>query len=209
VRRSGTWRSIARPWQIANPDRLLYGADGDVAIYEGKTAHAMHADTWGRPGTDNIPVYYRTQTLWYLDTFGYTTCHLAVLIGGSDYREYIVRYDAAEAELMRTFGAEFMASLAANDRPPIDESDSTYQAVRSLNPHIEDRHKEVPEDIAVRYITACGVERDAKAAKQRASSELLDAMGAARYAVHQGQRIAMRAVKGDNTPYLRAIQLKE
>ena len=52
---------------------------------------------------------------------------------------------------------------------------------------------------------ACSIFTDAKAAKQCATSELLDAMGTAKYAVHQGERIAMRAVRGDNNPHLRPI----
>lgn len=204
VRKTVTWRSKARPWQLASPDRLLSGHAGP-AILEVKTAHGMDAHAWGESGSADVPVYYRCQALHYLDVFGYQTCHFAVLIGGSDYREFTVEFDVDEAWMMRDEGEKFLASLEANERPDIDDSDSTYQTVRALHPDIDGTDKEVDPFIGAQYRVACANERSAKLLKQRASSELLDAMGTARYATLNGERIAMRTAVGDKTPFLRPI----
>lgn len=207
--RTGTWRSVDRPWQIANPDRMLIGKGGEKAsILEVKTAHAYNADAWGPSGTDQVPVYYRTQTLWYLDCFQYEACHLAVLIGGADYREYLIGYDQAEIDLMRDAAEKFLISVAAGERPDIDESDSTYQTVRGLRPGIDGNDTEISNELAAGYLLSCADFNVAKKTKQRITSEVLDAMGTARYATYDGDRIAMRAVIGDNPPHLRSMPWK-
>ncbi|MEA5366049.1 YqaJ viral recombinase family protein [Amycolatopsis sp., V23-08] len=199
----GTWRHAARPWQIANPDGKL-----DGALYEGKTAY--NDDGWGEEGTEEIPVYYRTQCLWYLDVFGLNLCHVAVLISGSDYREYYVERANDEMALMRERAAEFLDTLRENQRPNIDEHDATYAVVRELHPDIDDVKFDVPGYIAVPYLDALDAHKAAVAEKQRATTEVLDAMGTARRAMFDGEQIAMRvAGRGDNPPSLRATPSKK
>ena len=200
----GMWRSKMRPWQLADPDRHITGPDGNQ-ILEIKTAHNSAAFEWGQTGTDQIPVYYRAQVLWYLDVFGFDSAYLAVLIGGSDYREYRIDYDGADVETMRTAGAAFLHTVVDGKRPDIDDSDATYQAVRELHPNIDDSDLEVEPRLALDYLAACETAANAKSDKQRLSSLLLDAMGSARYALLAGDRIAMRTARGDGTPFLRTL----
>lgn len=205
IRRCGTWRSKVRPWQIANPDRLV-ARPKDPAILEVKTAHAANAHEWGEPGTDRIPVYYRCQALWYLDVLGYRECFVAVLIGGSDYREYTVRYDLADAETMRTAAAQFLESLREGRRPAIDASESTYRTLRQLHPDIDPGvEKEIPPDIADAYRTACDKYAAAASLKSEATALVLDAMGNAQYATNNGDRIAQRVSVFGRLPHLRPI----
>jgi putative phage-type endonuclease len=207
--RTGTWRNTDRPWQIANPDRMLAGkAGGKPSILEVKTAHAFNADAWGPSGTDQVPVYYRCQAMWYLDVFQYAACHMAVLIGGSDYREYVIVYDQAEVDIMRDAAEKFLVSVAAGERPDIDESDSTYQTIRGLRPDIDDNEKEISNDLAGEYLLSCADFNVARKAKQRVTSAVLDALGSARYATYKGDRIAMRAIIGGNPPHLRSMPWK-
>lgn len=196
-----------RDYQTCAPDRLCHDADTarPVAIYEGKTARS--GDHWGEPGTDQIPVHYRAQCLWYLDCLDLRVCHLAVLIAGSDYREYVIHYDQAEAQLMRDAAAEFIRSIDAGERPSIDEHTATYEAVRALHPDIEPTSVDVDDATATRFLTACAAEADARDEKRRAAALLLDAMGTAQHAFHGGRRIASRQAKGtDTTPYLVAAR---
>lgn len=199
VRTVGTWRHAARAWQIANPDGQL-----DDELYEGKTAY--NDDGWGEPETDEIPVYYRTQCLWYLDVFGLRRCRIAVLISGSDYREYFVEYDRDEVQIMLIAAREFLDTLARNERPNIDEHDATYQVIREMHPEIDDVKVDIPGAIAVPYLDAYAAHKAAEAEKKRTTSLLLDAMGTARRAYFDGEQIAMRvAGRGpDSAPSLRA-----
>jgi len=166
------------------------------SIWEGKTAFS--AEEWGEPGTDEIPVYYRCQVLWYLDVFGLAHCYLSVLIGGIDYREYLIEYDAQEAAFLREHGAAFLASVHNGVRPDIDAHDATYRAIRERHPDIDGETVSIPADIADLWLSA---EADADAAKERsivAKSELLEAMGEAQKATHAltGEVIARRQRHG-------------
>lgn len=186
VARTGTWRNRERVWQLANPDRVLTGR----RVLEIKTDRS--GDAWGPAGTDDVPVYYRSQVLWYLDCLGWDVGHLAVLIGGSDARVYTLRWSAEEAQTMRDIAEAFWTSLRAGEAPPLDGHDATYRAVRELHPNIVDLDVEVPERVAHNYVQACEAERGIADLKRRAAAELLDVMGDARRAVHAGRRIAIR-----------------
>lgn len=201
---TGTWRSVARPWQLANPDRLIRFPGDTTGVLEVKTAHAMDGWKWGKPGTDDIPVYYKSQCLWYMDVLGVSECYLIVLIGGSDDREYLIPYHAEDVQLLRDAGKEFLDSVTAGNRPPIDGSDNTYTTVRQLHPDIDSStEKEIDPELASMYQSSCVRLDDAKHEKQMYAARLLDQMGTAQYAVCDGKRIAQRITKTGSQPFLR------
>lgn len=209
---AGTWRHVDRQWQVANPDGLIWPLILDrqeeppVSMLEVKTARTD--DGWGEEGTDQIPIYYRTQVLWYLDVFGLDLCHVAVLIGGSEYREYQVTAAPDEAAFMRERAVDFLGTVRRRERPDIDAHDQTYQVIREMHPDIEDVAKEVPASIAVPYLNANEAFAAAKAEKQQATATLADFLGTAHYATYLGDRIADRRSKGGGTPYVQAITRK-
>lgn len=185
VEPAGTFCNSDRPWQIANPDRLLYDTDhwpDPVGLLEVKTAHQYDAHEWGPSGSDEIPPYYRCQVLWYLDTLQLPVAHVAVLIGGSDYREYAIDYAADEAEWLRGQGERFWADVVAGNPPPIDGHDATYQAVRELHPDINGEDVEIPGELYADYACTKKAFEGAKEAHQKAKTTVLDAMGQAKRA---------------------------
>lgn len=207
VMNAGTYHHPDRPWQVANPDRRL-ARHGHDALLEAKTARDDLG--WGEPGTDQIPVYYKAQCLWYLDVFGLTDCHVAVLIAGSDYREYLVKYDPDEAAFMRSKVAAFLDTIRAGQRPDIDAHSATYRVLRELHPDIDDVEVEVPPAIAKAYLSACAAYDKAKERKARAVNRLLGALGNARRGVFCGERICIRVPgRGDNPPSLRPQRTKK
>lgn len=187
-----TYAAAARRWQIANPDRL-WGPD----IFEAKTART--ADGWGTEGTDEFPVHYRAQCMQYLDVLGRRRCHLAVLIAGSEYREYVLDYDPAEARIMRTAGAEFMASLATGARPDIDGHTATYQAIKELPEGLDDTDIEISEALRDEYFTALATAKDADDEKRRLAGLVLDEIGTGHRAVVGRQTVATRTVHDGRT----------
>src|SRR5690606_38224851 len=190
VRRAGTYRSKARRWQIANPDRIITGSSGQRGVLEIKTAR--NADGWGEPGTDEVPVYYRAQVLWYLDVLGLSRAHIAVLIGGVDFREYAVEWNADEVDILRQAGAEFMRTVREGERPNIDEHGETYQVIRERHPDIDDRDVEITAEQRDAYRAAVAAHKTAAAIKRQAGAVLADLMGDPRRAVCGGEPIAIR-----------------
>lgn len=200
--RCGLYVNRDRPYQVAQPDRVIHSGDRRLAALEVKTDR--YSEEWGEPGSDDIPVYYRCQAMWQMDTFGWDTCHFAVLITGMDYREYIVRYDIGDALMMRAEACRFLEWLTSGTPPAIDEHTATYQAVRRLHPDVDNTDTEIDERLAADYVSAIADYSTAETQKQLVTTQLMDAMGNARRAVCNGTRIAIR-VPGRNgaTPHLR------
>lgn len=198
VTKPGVYRSVERPWQMVTPDAI----DGDSVV---EVKFSPQADGWGESGTDEIPVYYRAQALWQLDTFGFERATVAVFIGGSaDYREYVVEQDPADIAVMRAKALAFLASIEGGARPDIDGHSATYQVVREMHPDIDDEKVELPGAVGDRYLAALTWMDAAEDAKARAVSEVVDAMGRGRRAIHNGQQIAMRIPgRPGKPPFLR------
>jgi len=197
---SPTFCHPERPWQIANPDRILspeLAATRPAALLEAKTAY--DDEGWGEEGTDQIPVWYRAQCLWYLDVLGLSMCHVAVLIGLSDYREYVVEYDAAEAQLLRDAGARFMDDLAHDRRPDIDGHAATYQAIREIPDGLDPVDVEISTLLRDRFHAAQDQFWAAEDELIACKGELLDAIGTGQRAVCERQRIATRTVRDGAT----------
>lgn len=202
----GTYQSVERPYQVGSPDALAY--DTASAWAEGKPSRVVEVktspmgDDWGRDGTDEIPVYYRCQALWYMDIFGAPETHFAVLISGCNYREYILPYDLSEAQILRDAAVAFLASLAADERPDIDGHSETYETVKRLHPQINGEKYDVPTDLAEWLVRSRLVVKAAEVEHAAARSTLADAMGDAKIAQVGKHKLADRRTKGDGHPYV-------
>lgn len=202
--RTGSYSHPQRPWQLATPDGYLLNGPM-LELVEAKTARDDLG--WGEPGTGEIPVGYRCQTLWNLDVMGARRCWVPVLIGGSDYREYLIDLDTdadanADLRVMLAAGEQFIADLATGVRPDIDDSEITYQVVRELHPEIEPVDVEVDPELAGAYLDAVINQKEAAARLKGTGARVLDALGTARNAVVDGQRFAYRTAKkkADGSP---------
>lgn len=197
--RRSTYHHDDRPWQIANPDLLT-----ESTLLEVKTS--PFGDGWGDDGTDEVPPHVRCQAAWYGDVFGFDVVHVAVLIGGYDFRRYTIELETAELVWLRTEGRLFLDSIAAGDAPDIDEHGATYWAVRELHPDIEPEDVEVGDHVAEPYVAARHALKAAEAEEQRTKSVLADALGNGRRALWRGTPIASRQARGEGTPYVVAAR---
>jgi len=203
---AGTWRHRDREWQRATPDRLIYPQPADEfetpdqadGLLEVKTS--PFGDDWGPSGADDgVPIHYRCQVLWQMDTLGLTRTDFAVLISGHDYREYVVEYDEGEAKILRDAAVQFLDEVRAGVRPPIDGADDTYQTIRVQPDGFDDVDVEIPLDSAARYELAQDQMGAAKTELTAAKGIVLDHLGTGRRAVANGRRIAYRIPREDGT----------
>lgn len=181
-------------WMMATPDRYIWDRPRvEVSgLVELKTAHS--ADGWGEPGTADVPVYYKAQVLWQMAVIGVEWADVAVLIGGSDYREYHIPYDRADVDVMYEAGRRFMHRIETGDPPPIDDHQATLAAVKRLHPDLDDETVEVDASIAEGYRRAVAMEFKAKRLKQRYEIRLREAMGSAHRAESGGRKVATRVI---------------
>ncbi len=204
-RTTAMWANRDRPWQVADPDRFIVPQmrAAPTGILECKTVDSGSVWEWGPDGGDNddIPPYYRVQALHYLDTFGFREGHLAALVGARELRTYEVRWSEDDVTWMRDEAERFLASVEAGVRPSIDDSDSTYQALRVLHPDIDGTTAEIPLDLAAEFVEAYRAQKTAKQAVDAARNRVLDAMGSAQYAEADMTRLGSRLSKQGGTPY--------
>ncbi|GHJ21678.1 YqaJ viral recombinase family protein [Streptomyces albus] len=213
---AGTWQHRDREWQRATPDRLIYLQPDDPfvvpheAVGLGEVKTSPTSDGWGPSGSDEVPIYYRCQVMWQMDTLGLPWTDLAVLIGGCDYREYRIEYDATDAQVMRDAAERFLDDVRNGVRPGIDDSTATYQTIRVQPDGRDDVDVEIPADLADRYLAAVRDEKTAEARKRQAAAEVLDRIGTGYRAITpDGRRIAYRTVRDGHTHSLTPYQQKD
>lgn len=194
---SPTYAATGRPWHVVNPDRLAITADNTVELLEAKTSR--DASDWGEEGTDEIPVHYRAQCMWYLDALQAHTCHVVVLIGGSDYREYRIEYNPVEAATMRDHAAAFVESLRTGTRPAIDGHDATFRAIKETVEGLDDIDIEISPALRDRYFTALDAAKAADTEKRLTSGLVLDEINTGRRAICALQTVATRTVRNGRT----------
>lgn len=105
IRRVGLVRHQERVWQACTLDRVVKECPdglGHCAL-EIKTRSAFLAGKWKR----DIPDDVLAQVVWAMETCGYSHMHVAVLIGGQDYRQYVVKRDPQLASDIVAAGQRF------------------------------------------------------------------------------------------------------
>jgi len=222
VVRAGLYASIARPWQLATPDRLIHaacdccgGAGGGCgcgsgygtslcadcrATGLGSPPHAVLECKWtgtwlgwGEEGTDDIPVHYRAQVLWQCDVLDVDEWHLAVL-GPSGFRAYQGRRDERDIQIMRAAGADMVRRIADGDPPDVDSHPATVAALKQLHPSVEDYDVEVSVELAEGYRRARALRARIDAAVNGYEARIRAAIGSGRRAMCNGRLVASRSV---------------
>lgn len=219
VQTGGLYAHGDRAWQMATPDRLVFlrcpacdgsalagdldtglGSCPDCWMGTQKLAAVLELkwcpygwDGWGEPGTDEIPVYYRSQVLWQCDVMGVDEWHLAAL-GPGGFRSYRGHRDEKDLRAMRAAGAAFMRRLDAGDPPPLDGHTATVGALRQLHPTVEDYDVEVPLELAEGYRRARALRDRTLTAVDRYEARIRGAIGDGRRAMCNGRLVASRSV---------------
>ena len=194
------WVNNDRPWQLASPDGRFLAAGSLAELVEYKTD--ADGSGWGEPGTDEIPLYYRAQVQWQMDTLGARRTRLGVLTGRLEFREYVVDYDAEDARIMRAAAEEFLNSLLWGEMPDLDAHAATYEAVRKQHADIDGEDADIDDTIAAEFLAALPAAKAAEAALTAAKTRLAAAMGTAKRARWRGYTLATRQAKGGGTPYV-------
>lgn len=114
----GTWRSKARPWQVANPDAIAADENGELVLIEIKTAK------WPTYWKDGVPLNYQAQVQWYMSVFGIARAIVGVLFHGSDYQEFPIEADPFWQETLIAQGFEFLEYVYSDTPPDIDNVNS-------------------------------------------------------------------------------------
>lgn len=192
-----------RPWQLSTPDGIACRKEHRCGIQAKAAARWEH---WGDEGTDDVPVYYRAQTIWEMDVMGWDHVHIPVLVPPFSYREYVVRYDADEAELMRKYAIEFLERITANDPPDIDDRPATTRALKQMHPDAGEGGVDIPATLHRQWQIAARLSDLAGKRKTLAENRIRHHLGDHNHALVDGQPVANKVVYSRRTVDSRALK---
>lgn len=165
----GFLRHQSRDWHIGTPDRIAV----DGTLIEIKTARS--GNDWGEPGTDQIPRHYLTQVAWYLALTDLQVAHVAVLVGASDFRRYVVQRDLElEGVLVERCEAFWKDNIIAGQMPAVDGSEGAARYIASRFPrNVEPLRTATEDEVALARRLAAARAATAAAEREQAEAENL------------------------------------
>lgn len=188
VRRVGLVQNIDRPWQMCTLDRRVLEcplADGqEKCAVEIKCRDKMKASQFRAGVADDVLV----QTLWQADVCGYDHVHAAVLIGGNDYRQYVIRIrDHAQLiDDLRAAGARAWQQITDRRAPVLDhdaDPDVLLDLYGRLHPDragVVDITRDIDtQDAVEEYLDAHQVYAAAEKRKKAAKARILAGLAGA------------------------------
>ena len=151
--------SKRHPFMLANTDgRRL----DDRRIVEIKTARS--AEGWGDEGTVDIPVDYLCQVHHYMIVAEVDLADVAVLIGGSEYRQYTIPYDAELGDMIVEAERELWDRIQRGD-PPAPRTTADLAALYRIS---KSQPIEAPDAIYAAWMQLRAVKQEIADAERRA-----------------------------------------
>jgi predicted phage-related endonuclease len=117
----------------AHIDRFVLEVDSSspTRILECKTANPFSSGDWGEIGSDEVPMSYLCQCIWYMAITGIDKTDLAALFGNSDFRIYEIARDPALEALVIAKATTFWDEHVLKDIPPPVQNEADCQTLFS------------------------------------------------------------------------------
>lgn len=197
VRRVGLIAEVENPWMMCTLDRRCTECPLNRDVREScaveiKTRDKMLAGKWRKDVPDDV----LAQVLWQIRIAGYDHLHVAVLIGGNDYRQFTV-YRRGNEQLIEdivTVASKFWHEHVLTRRVPAasgaERPETLIEMYERLNPGRTgwtdlETHPTAYWDLA-EYVKQRRIESAARKAKGAAKARLVEALGGAVYARFDG-----------------------
>ncbi len=109
---------------ISHPfhDFLRGNIDGFIpkweSVFEAKCSHQFMSQHWGESDTDIIPMEYIVQVAFYCSVMNAKSAHIAVLIGGNEYRQFKYTRDLDLEKTIIEAACEFWYAIQNQTPPP-------------------------------------------------------------------------------------------
>lgn len=125
-------------YMSAHIDRFVLGKRENTRpthLLECKTAHPFTAGQWGEAGSDEVPMSYLCQCIWYMSITNLDRVDLAVLFGNSDFRIYEITRDLAlEAVILQKAAAFWQDYVLKDIAPPISSEQDCHTLFNKGDP---------------------------------------------------------------------------
>lgn len=133
VKRNNTmWRSTVWPWMLADIDREVAGENAGL---ECKTTSLYNKHDFA---SGEIPLTYYVQCQHYMAVMGFERMYLAVLVLNRGFYDFVIERDEEEIKTLAAAEGEFWDRLVDEEPPPLDGSDATQDALKTMYPKEDD-----------------------------------------------------------------------
>ena len=191
-------------FMTANIDGYVEMADGSYAVLEIKTSNTFAVDDW----KDGCPIEYYMQVQYYMGVLGLNKAFIAVLIGGSDYRQLEVDRDEDTINFIFRKVVEFWHMVENKIPPEVGSGDTTV--LNQLFGKSRTEIKILPDDMATlceEFEKAKADVDEAKKRKEEAEAKLKMAIGSAETASCGDYKISWKSVARKNFSSEKAKEL--
>ena len=177
----------------AHMDRFVLedGATSPTRILECKTANPFNSGEWGEVGSDEVPMSYLCQCIWYMAITNLNKVDLAVLFGNSDFRIYEIDRDLELENAILEKASLFWNEYVLKDLPPPAQSEADYQALFSKGDPARSVEARAETLLLTKRLQILNSEIDVR--EEEISSikqNIMNQMGEAETLSHQGKTIA-------------------
>jgi predicted phage-related endonuclease len=115
----------------ASPNSNSTPTPTPTRILECKTANPFSAGDWGEVGSDEVPMSYLCQCIWYMAITNINKVDLAVLFGNSDFRIYEISRDLELEAVILQKASLFWTDYVLKDIAPPVQSEADCQSLFS------------------------------------------------------------------------------
>jgi putative phage-type endonuclease len=131
-------------FMIANVDgEVIDPSFGGRGILEIKTTGSHNAKDW----VNGCPDYYMAQVQWYLGCTGYEYAYIAVLIGGQNFKYFLIERDDYIIDIMIKEAMVFMDMVRNHIPPEIGGSQTESEWLLSAFPEAIEEEISIPYEL--------------------------------------------------------------
>jgi putative phage-type endonuclease len=181
-------------YMSAHIDRFVLGDQDTLRsnrILECKTANPFTSGDWGEVGSDEVPMSYLCQCIWYMAITAIDKTDLAVLFGNSDFRIYEIARDPALEALVIAKASAFWDEHVLKDIPPPVQSEADCQTLFSKGDPAKSMETKAETLLLTKRLQLLNSEINVR--EEEISSikqNIMSQMGAAESLLYQGKVLA-------------------
>jgi putative phage-type endonuclease len=160
-------------------------------ILECKTANPFSAGEWGEVGSDEVPMSYLCQCIWYMAITNINKVDLAVLFGNSDFRIYEIARDLELERVILQKATAFWTEYVLKDIAPPVQSEADCQTLFSKGDPTKSQEAKAEILLLTKRLQLLNSEIDLR--EEEISSikqNIMNHMGEAESLLYQGQVLA-------------------
>jgi putative phage-type endonuclease len=196
------WTCVGKePWMLATPDYVNFTMG---CLVEVKHVGFRQMHKWGSEA-DGIPYSYLVQCQWQMHVSGARNVIVIAVLGGVEFRKYVVSYDAALAKTLEDAARAFwFGNVLPRVSPAVDGSEGAQRMLKALYPRSE--KKVVQADATINAwlakLAKATIDEEAiEAEKLRAQNEIKAFMKDADEVIGDGFKASWRVTKAGTRPF--------